>query len=65
MRLKFAQALLLCQQRIFVYRKYWKVCRNLKYNKQTNSYLDWSPARIPEFRVDPVSQVFPGWESPL
>jgi len=22
------------------------------------------PARIPEFRADPVSQVFPGWESP-
>lgn len=32
--------------------------------KQTCPYLDWLLARIPVFRVDPVCQVFPDWESP-
>lgn len=34
------------------------------HSTHTQSYLDLLPTRIPEFRVDPVSQVFPGWEFP-
>lgn len=56
----FVKSTFLCMAGIAKNVEIWNIA-----NKWTNSYLDWSSVHILEFRVDPVSQVFPGWESPL